>query len=425
MTSVHGTPRSHHKADVDKDNKTTGKANETKAKSTPTTEGQKELEKIVEIRQFDMSYDGGVYEVIANTDAKTLPKDRQPRFGNDHRDAMYDTLNTITQATQQQMDLFRRMMYFMMVLLLIVFLTATSSLILTVMILMSENTLSSNQPTLSPETTGSTSSRCGESVLLQELKAKISKLEEGLIPFRSQLDQLEVELKTQKKNIANFTTQGSKCSRCTGLPGPTGPQGPIGLRGPQGSPGPIGPRGFNGTKGNAGPIGPSGVNGSHGTPGSPGPQGAMGPRGVNGSQGPPGTPGPRGPPGPRGVNGSQGPPGTPGPMGPPGKAPQGTSGAWNVSRCQYRSKTEASHTAGKSASSRVTLREDDHPGMKIVAVTCSTEKAAEYVFQGGKTDPSTNTTVYNCMCKGASSLFVSGPNKMKCVIHFWMCPFSS
>lgn len=150
MTSVHGTPRSHHKADVDKDNKTTGKANQTKAKSTPTIEGQKELEKIVEIRQFDMSYDGGVYEVIANTDAKTLPKDRQPRFGNDHRDAMYDTLNTITQATQQQMDLFRRMMYFMTVLLLIVFLTATSSLILTVMILMSENTLSSNQPTISP-----------------------------------------------------------------------------------------------------------------------------------------------------------------------------------------------------------------------------------------------------------------------------------
>ena len=150
MTSVHGTPRSQHKAYVDKDNKTTGKANQTKAKSTPTTEGQKELEKIVEIRQFDMSYDGGVYEVIANTDAKTLPKDRQRRFGNDHRDAMYDTLNTLTQATQQQMDLFRRMMYFMTVLLLIVFLTATSSLILTVMILMSENTLSSNQPTLSP-----------------------------------------------------------------------------------------------------------------------------------------------------------------------------------------------------------------------------------------------------------------------------------
>jgi len=151
MSRVHGTPRSLHKTDGDKENKTTGKANKTKPKSTPTITGQKELEKIAEICQFDMSYDGGVYEVIANSDAKTPPKDvKQPRFENDYRDAMYDTLNTITQATQQQMDLFRRMMYFMTVLLLIVFLTATSSLILTVMMLMWDNTLSSNQPTLSP-----------------------------------------------------------------------------------------------------------------------------------------------------------------------------------------------------------------------------------------------------------------------------------
>ena len=151
LTSAHGTPRSLHKADVDKGNKTTGKATQTKPKSTTTTGGQKELEKIVEIHQFDMSYDGGMYDVIANTDDKTLPQDRQPPFGNGHRDAMYDTLNTVTQATQQQMELFRRMMYFMTVLLLIVFLTATSSLILTVVMLLSpDNTLSSNQPTFSP-----------------------------------------------------------------------------------------------------------------------------------------------------------------------------------------------------------------------------------------------------------------------------------
>ena len=146
MSCNHGPTRNLHKADVDKENKTTEKA----SKSTLTTAGQEELEKIVDIRQFDLSYDGGVYEVIANTDSKALPQDRQPGFENDHRDALYDTLNTITQATQQQMDLVRRMMYFMIVLLLIVFLTATSSLILTVMMLMSENTLSSNQPTLSP-----------------------------------------------------------------------------------------------------------------------------------------------------------------------------------------------------------------------------------------------------------------------------------
>ena len=150
MSSVHGTPRSLQKAKADKGNKTTGKASQTKAKSTPTITGQNELEKIVEIRQIDMSYDGGVYEVIANKDSKALPQDRQPGFKNDHGEALYDTLNTITQATQHQMDLVRRMMYFMTVLLLIVFLTAISCLILTVMMLMSDNTLSSNQPTLSP-----------------------------------------------------------------------------------------------------------------------------------------------------------------------------------------------------------------------------------------------------------------------------------
>ena len=57
------------------------------------------------------------------------------------------------------------------------------------------------------ETTGSTSTRCGESILFQELKVKISELEKALTLSRSQLDQLEVELETQKKAIANFTTQ--------------------------------------------------------------------------------------------------------------------------------------------------------------------------------------------------------------------------
>ena len=60
---------------------------------------------------------------------------------------------------------------------------------------------------ISLETTGSTSTRCGESVLLQESKVKISELEEALNLSRSQLDKLEAELQTQKKAIANFTTQ--------------------------------------------------------------------------------------------------------------------------------------------------------------------------------------------------------------------------
>ena len=104
----------------------------------------------------------------------------------------------------------------------------------------------------------------------------------------------------------------------------------------------MGPRGFNGTKGPLGPMGPRGVNGSQGPLGSPGVQGPMGRRGVNGSQGQPG------------------PPGVPGPMGPPGKASQGSSGAWNVSRCQYKNKKEVAQTAGQWATARVMLREDDH-----------------------------------------------------------------
>jgi len=265
------------------------------------------------------------------------------------------------------------------------------------MMLMSDNTLSSNQPTSSPETTESTSTRCGESVLLQELKVKISELEEAL--------------NLSQKAIANLTTQGSKCSQCTGPPGPTGPQG---------SPGPMGPRGFNGTKGNEGPMGPSGVNGNHGAPDIPGTQGPMGPRGVNGSQGPPGSLGIQGPMGPRGVNGSQGPPGSPGdpgPMGPPGKALQGSSGAWNVSRCQHWNSTTIKETA---TDAKATVREDAHPGMKIVGATCSAKNAKEYAFLGGEIDPSTNTIVYNCECQ--KKLHAVG--KLVCVVYYWICPFT-
>ena len=63
-------------------------------------------------------------------------------------------------------------------------------------------------------------------------------------------------------------------------------------------------------------------------------------------------------------------------------------------------------------------------GVKIVGATCSTEGAAEYVFQDGVIDPSTNTIVYNCICKGRSLLF-TGANNMVCVIHYWICPVTS
>ena len=130
----------------------------------------------------------------------------------------------------------------------------------------------------------------------------------------------------------------------------------------------MGPRGFNGTKGNEGSMGPRGVNGTHGAPGSPGPRGPMGPRGVNGTHGAPGSPGPRGPNGPRGVNGSQGSPGSPGvpgPVGPPGKAPQGSSGNWNVSRCRYENKKLEEKS---SVTAIVTLREDKLPVNLIVSL---------------------------------------------------------
>ena len=44
-------------------------------------------------------------------------------------------------------------------------------------------------------------------MLLQELKEKVSELEKTLNLTRTQQDHLEVELKMQKKAVANFTTQ--------------------------------------------------------------------------------------------------------------------------------------------------------------------------------------------------------------------------
>ncbi|CAH3044107.1 unnamed protein product [Pocillopora meandrina] len=144
--------------------------------------------------------------------------------------------------------------------------------------------------------------------------------------------------------------------------------------------------------------------------------GAPGPRGYNGTQGPIGPPG---------VEGKQGPPGPQGPMGPMGfNGSQGIPGPGNMSLCQYKNKKEVAQTAGNSANSKVILREDEHPGMKIVAATCSTHNAAEYVFGDAKTDPSTGTIVYNCHCRGKSDLFI-GANSMQCVIHYWICPINS
>ena len=82
--------------------------------------------------------------------------------------------------------------------------------------------------------------------------------------------------------------------------------------------------------------------------------------GFNGSQGLPGPAGLEGPRGPPGVNATQAEGGgIAGPPGPPG--PQGIPGPGNMSLCQYKNKKEVAQTPGASASSKVILREDEHP----------------------------------------------------------------
>jgi len=190
-----------------------------------------------------------------------------------------------------------------------------------------------------------------------------------------------------KSEVNNVTTilkgsnNGTVLTGPPGLPGPPGPPGSPGRNGLQGEPGPQGPKGDTGSQGprgpsgvgSPGPIGPVGPRGFNGTQGSMGPpgarglqglaglQGPMGPIGFNGSQGPPGPAGPGGSRGPPGYNASQGGGGVgvQGPVGPPG--PPGRPGPGNLSLCEYKNKKEAAQTGGSAATSRITLREDDHP----------------------------------------------------------------
>ncbi|XP_058952935.2 uncharacterized protein [Pocillopora verrucosa] len=367
------------------ENRTTGQVNETKLKSLKPEEGETEIEETNEFPHSDLNRTGAVYKVIANN-AEGPTVDIKTKSCVDHRDAIYDALNIIAETTGQQMNSCRRTMCFTTALLMIIFLIAAAGLTLTLMMLISGNTLSWNQtPTLPPKAVGS--GRDDN----QEMKLKILKLEEALNLTRFQVQKLKIELQTQKKALENLTVQEQSCSRCTGPPGPPGPRGQIGPPGFPGARGPVGPMGPNGI---AGPAGPRGLNGSQGSPGPRGIPGAMGPRGYNASRG---LPGPQG--------------------------PAGTNTAWNVTLCQYKNKKEVAQTAGASANSKVILREDEHPGMKIVAATCSTHNAAEYVFGDPKTDPRTGTIAYNCHCKGKSQLFL-GAN-MQCVIHYWICPIGN
>ena len=80
--------------------------------------------------------------------------------------------------------------------------------------------------------------------------------------------------------------------------------------------------------------------------------------GLNGSRGPPGFRGPTGPQGPPGYNATQSSSGGSSVHGSSG--PPGSPGTGNWSLCQYKNKREPGQTAGVSADSVVTLREDEH-----------------------------------------------------------------
>ena len=68
---------------------------------------------------------GAVYsEVTANSNSVIIQGAEQALEGSD---TVLDSLNVITQAMQQQMDLFRRMMYLMTLFLVIILLTAALS----------------------------------------------------------------------------------------------------------------------------------------------------------------------------------------------------------------------------------------------------------------------------------------------------------
>ena len=71
---------------------------------------------------------GAVYsEVTTNSNCVIIQGAEQASWRLDGSDTVLDSLNVITQAMQQQMDLFRRMMYLMTLFLVIILLTAALS----------------------------------------------------------------------------------------------------------------------------------------------------------------------------------------------------------------------------------------------------------------------------------------------------------
>lgn len=71
---------------------------------------------------------GAVYsEVTANSNSVIIQEAEEASWRLEGSDTVLDSLNVITQAMQQQMDLFRRMMYLMTLFLVIILLTAALS----------------------------------------------------------------------------------------------------------------------------------------------------------------------------------------------------------------------------------------------------------------------------------------------------------
>ena len=100
-----------------------------------------------DIRHVEKDYQGGAYEVIANT-KNALQKEETNLAG---RGPEADgSLAAIILATQRQMILFHRKLFLMALLLVVFFLVAVASLVLALTLMISGQSFSSIQPTSSP-----------------------------------------------------------------------------------------------------------------------------------------------------------------------------------------------------------------------------------------------------------------------------------
>ena len=93
---------------------------------------------------------GAVYsEVTANSNSVIIQEAEEASWRLEGSDTVLDSLNVITQAMQQQMDLFRRMMYLMTFLFLVIILL-TAALSVGFIVKTSKPERCPSQPSLSP-----------------------------------------------------------------------------------------------------------------------------------------------------------------------------------------------------------------------------------------------------------------------------------